>query len=279
MSADPSDDEEQRWAYLRDEVKVLVQETLSYIVFIDGSDDVDWVTAPEWDAAGPGDSARHSAVLNGAAVVETTPCESLPASVKLQFKRLIAEAYARSFEHDYAAADAMLGAARDYVRVRSEEVARGWYLTASLASAAIALTFALIVWLLRPWASVFLGANGVWLVMSGGCGALGALLSVIVRSGKLQVDCAAGIYLHRLEGVSRILAGVSTGFLAALAVMSGLIFSSLLKGGHLAPGILLASFAAGTTERFASSIIARISPEHDAVDHRKPDRKELPHDS
>lgn len=280
MIAEPCDDEERLWAHLKNEVKVLIHRTCTYIVFIDQNDDVDWVTMPSWDALGPKDSVQHLAVLNGGAVIETTPCDSLPATVKLQFKRLIAEAYARSFQHDYAAANGMLVSAREYVRVRSEEVARGWYLEASLATAAIALAVALVVWMLRPWTIALLGTNGLWLVLSMGSGALGALLSVIVRSGKLQVDCAAGRYLHRLEGGSRILAGVATGFLAALAVISGLFLSSFLKGGNLAPAILLASFAGGTTERFASSLIAHIAPAQGDADQRKSDhRKELPHDS
>jgi hypothetical protein len=279
MMGEPCDDEEQLWADLKPSIAVLVHMTCLYIVFIDIEGDVDWKTKPAWDNAGPKDPVKHFAVLNDCARIETTPCDALSPTVKLHFKRLIAEAYARSFAHEYEAANSMLGSARDYVRVRSEEVARTWYLEASIATTAIALIVALSTWALRFWTSQLIGSSGVWLVLSMGSGALGALLSVIVRSGKLQVDCAAGRYLHRIEGASRVLAGSASGFLTALAVMSGIFLGSFVKSGNLAPVMLLASFVGGTTERFASSIIARVSPKELADERTSDQRKDNEHDS
>jgi hypothetical protein len=253
-------DEEKRWEELVKTAKFLVHVTHDFIVRIDADGDVDWKTGKEWDDVGPTDSAKHSAILNEGAVIETTPCDFLTPAVKLQFKRLIGEAYARTFVHDYAAANAMLLAARNFVRARSEEVARTWYLEASLVTAGVIIGLAFSAWIGRQWTTSWFGVSGLWLVLSFGSGALGALLSVIVRSGRLEVDCAAGRYLHRVEGASRVLAGSASGFLTGLAVMSGLFLASFTKAGNMAPVMLLASFIGGTTERLASSIVARVAP-------------------
>jgi hypothetical protein len=90
---------------------------------------------------------------------------------------------------------------------------------------------------------------------------MGALLSVITRSGTLRFDCSAGRSLHHIEAASRICAGVLSGVLIALAVESGLVLGPLLASANRVTILLVAAFAAGTTERFAPSIISKLAPD------------------
>lgn len=114
-----------------------------------------------------------------------------------------------------------------------------------------------LLWAARGFFIDWLGESAVWALLGTVAGALGALLSVIWRSGKLAFDCSAGERLHFLEGASRIAAGALSGFLVALAILSQLIFASLAQGQQLHGVLLVACLAAGSGERLATSIISR----------------------
>jgi hypothetical protein len=56
--------------------------------------------------------------------------------------------------------------------------------------------------------------------------------------------------------------------------MSGIFLASFTKAGNMAPVMLLASFIGGTTERLASSIVARVAPPEKANDHQRGQTRE-----
>ncbi|KXV03222.1 hypothetical protein CR51_18750 [Caballeronia megalochromosomata] len=104
----------------------------------------------------------------------------------------------------------------------------------------------------------YLGDTGLWVVLSAPAGALGALLSVILRTGKLKVDGTAGERLHRYEAASRIVAGAISGVIVSLAVLSGLILSSVAHGLDIHKIAILVALVAGSGERLVSSIISKM---------------------
>jgi hypothetical protein len=272
-------DYQEQWAHINPQY--LIRKTKGFVVFIDKENDLDWETTQEYDAGkyqgdGPLDSAARNSILNDAALLEGIPTEGLQPRQILQFKRLIGEALACSFEHDYGNAGKMLVASAKYVRDRSEEKSRWWYLWASFV---MAIPFALLssaIWLWRQQAMVLLGTQGMWLFLSIGAGALGALLSVIARSGRLQLDCAAGKWLHYLEGGSRIWAGALSGFLVALAVRYEIVFAPLSRDGKMPGVMLMAAFIGGAGERLASSIISKFESTPKDVASTKKRRQEAP---
>jgi hypothetical protein len=240
-------------------IKHLVLSTEEFIVFVNDELDVDWVTNEKYDEAKQSDPIKWNAAINSAALLEATPCDGISPEVKLQFKRLIGEAVARSFDGDYSGASHMLDAARAYILARSQELARRWYLSASMVTALPFGIFGCILW----WERIFfireLGIGAFWLALTSVTGAMGALLSVIQRSGRLTVDCSAGRTLHWLEASSRILAGGIAGVLAGLAVRSEIILAALARGERGQLVMVLAAFVAGTGERFVTSIIAQVT--------------------
>jgi hypothetical protein len=256
-------DYQERWNHLAP--KHLIRQTKDFIVFIDKEGDIDWETTSEYDEGGPEDSVTHNSILNDAALLEGTPNEGLQLQQISQFKRLIGEALACSFEHDYKNAREMLIAAKEYVRDRSEETSRRWYLCASFVMAILFALAGSIIWAYREKAIIFLGSQGMWLVLAAATGALGALLSVITRSGKLKLDCAAGKWLHYLEGASRIWAGALSGFLISLTIKQELLFAPLSQGGKMPGVMLIGAFIAGAGERLASSIISKFESTQEDV--------------
>jgi hypothetical protein len=251
-------DSSEQWSHI--ERQTLIRETKDFIVCIDKKGEIYWETTPEYDEKRAPDRLAHNSILNDAALLEETPTEGLANDTIQQFLRLIGESIVCSFEHDYANARKMLIAAAQYIRARREETSRCWYLEASFI---MTIPFALLgsfIWLWRSEAIVVLGVQGMWLVLATMAGALGALLSVITRTGKLKLDCSAGKWLHYLEGGSRIWAGVLSGFLVALAVRYEIILAPLARGEKMLGVMLIAGFIGGAGERLAKSIISKLEP-------------------
>jgi hypothetical protein len=170
---------------------------------------------------------------------------------------LVGEALGCSFEHDYENAQNMLDAARQYFKARSEEISRVWYLSASATVAAIFALLGLIVWICRSWIATQLGTEFVLYSIASSLGALGALLSVIWRSGELKFDSSAGRRLHHLEAGSRVVAGALSGLLLALAVRYKIVLGGFVTGENLTGVMMIAALAGGSGERLASSIISK----------------------
>jgi hypothetical protein len=281
---------EQTWKHLLERVHILVISTKRYIVFIDHDGDVDWETTKEYDDNAPNEAnynlASYNNALNSAALLEVIPCTGLSRKTKLAFKRLIAEGLGCAFDHDYVTADIMFQRAGEYVRLRGEEVSRSWYLSASSFATLPFVIAALLTVALRSWLQQIITVNGVWLVIASCAGAIGALLSIIARTGKLNFDHAAGRRLHNFEGASRILAGAISGLLAGLAVRSELLFGNLIHENKMNLVMTTIALIAGTSERLVNSIINKVAPDsekatststnqgkaHDtkSPDHRKP---------
>jgi hypothetical protein len=152
----------------------------------------------------------------------------------------------------------MLAAASFYIQARSQEQSRYWYVTAS---ALMTLPFlvggcAIIIWAALTNRS--LNDNTTLLLISLSAGALGALFSVIGRSGNLTFASSSGRRIHYVEAASRIGTGVVAGIIVAFAVRNGFILSPLAENEKIPVIALLAAFVAGVSERLLTSIISTI---------------------
>lgn len=248
------------WGHLKD-VGFNILATEDFIVYLDLNGKIEWETTPAYDAReevkAPKRKQAHDALMSRYIVVDAAPVDGLSTTEVQKFRHQIGAAIASSLEGNHKAADSMLTAAEAYFQKRSEETSRNWYLTASFWAALPVVGAGFLLWMLRGQAVDLLGTGAFWLILCGCAGAGGALFSVITRSGKLKFESSAGRPLHKLEATSRIAAGVISGFLAALAVQTGIIFSPLTAGGRLHLTMMLVAVAAGAGERLATSIISK----------------------
>ena len=245
-----------RWQELP--IKFLILATATFVVFIDEEGDLDWETTDEYDEEGHEDDEAHHQILNEAARLETTPCTGLPTDMCLHFKRLVGEGIARSLEHDYSAARLMLKRAAEYIVARSQETSRRWFLAASFQAVAPFVLVGVWVWTCRGFFRPLLGEVAFWLCLAAVAGSIGALLSVISRTGNQRYDSASGRLAHTLEATSRIVAGAVSGIAVGLAVHSQIVFGTLTAGGKMSAVLILAALASGASERLAPSILARM---------------------
>ena len=266
-------DYEKQWAHV--ERSHLIRADKEFIVVIDKAGRLDWETSPQYDAKPCDDEEKDASIFSQASMLEENPSDCLTPSLQLSFKRLIGEALVLALNGNYDGAQTMLQAAATFFRDRSEETSRRWYLTASACMTLPFILIGIVSWLARTTIVTYEGDTALWLLLAMVAGALGALLSVIWRSGKLSFACSAGKQLHYLEGASRIWAGALIGILTGLAVRYGIVLAPLAHGAGLHGIMLLTAFSAGSGERLATSIISEFDSTQVTVSaaKTKPTRK------
>ncbi|WP_345971813.1 hypothetical protein [Sulfurimonas diazotrophicus] len=247
---------EAKWGEL--EVKYLVLDSQEYIVFIDNQNQLDWITSDEYDAKGHADLSKHNSVLHRIAVLECRPNDHLSEKVILDFKRLLGEALSSSLSDDYETADKIIIDAAHFIQNRGEELSRQWYLSTAGYSTLIILLIGIVAWLFRDYLITMVGKTFFICSLSMVAGALGALLSIIMRMGEAKLDVHAGKTIHELESRYRIIAGMLSAFLITLGISSETIFPALATVHNPNIFIIFISFVAGMSERLAPSISSKL---------------------
>jgi hypothetical protein len=228
-------------------IKWIVASDDDYIVYIDEKDRfVEWTMNSNDLLAGAGDHLTRVGWLEAADV------RHLSSGQLDTYKRLIAEGAARLFERDFESATRALDGAQRWITARSQEAARLWSLqgaTAMFAVSLVAYGVALFLWRRAL-------VEGGGLVATGGfVGFLGAWLSVLQRTGKMEVDLAAGPRIHRVEGVVRVIIGGLGGFFAALLLWSRLVLPDAIHNRALFVAICM---VAGVSERMVNSLVGTL---------------------
>lgn len=241
-------------------IKYLVLATEDYIVFIDNENDLDWKTSDNFDNKKfeNDNESKYNKIANEIANIESIPCDNLEEKIVLNFKRQIGEALIRNFERDFDNAGKMLELAKQYIIARSSEKSRFLYLKSSGITAISAMFLGIVSWFLREIIIELIGNTVFFVWLSFLIGALGALLSIILRIGKTNLDYHATDKLHYLEGSSKIFAGMISALLVALCIKAEIIVPVIkdLNSTHLA--MIIGGLIAGASERLAPSIIKKI---------------------
>ncbi|HEY0107485.1 MAG TPA: hypothetical protein VGB91_15500 [Rhizomicrobium sp.] len=220
-----------------------------------------WETTRQFDRVRTSDERHsvvdHDAIVNNCTLLLAAPREGLSPEVWREYQMLLGQALTCCLKNDYVNGAAILEGGRQFMRARSEERSRFWYLSASGVSTLPPLVLGLLLWAGRDFVERVLGSDFLWLAMAATLGSVGALLSVILRSGKLNFDSFAAKRLHYLEAGSRIVAGAISGMLVAFAVKYRIVLGGLTADPGMMNGIMmLGALVGGSGERLASSIIS-----------------------
>ena len=246
------DYDEAKWGVM--DVKYLVVETDGYIVFVDSSNTLDWQTSEEYERDNSQSQSGRQKTLSQIGILECKPNTHFPEKFSLNFKRLLGEALACALEGEFDTASGILTNAEIYLKNRSEEISRDWYLTEAGKTVAVILVMGVAIWIFRDAAKSVIGGFAFQLVLTAVAGAMGALLSIIMRMGGEKLDCHVGKNIHELESRYRIVAGMLSAIFGYLAGKSDLGFYFADKGGA---AFLFIGFLSGLTERLAPSISAK----------------------
>ena len=234
---------------LKHRIEWLIDSDDDFIVYIDEQNYVEW-NMNDNDMLG----ADTGQALNRIAQLESFDTDELSSEKRAVYARMIAEAVARLFQKDVKSADAVLTLAEEWIKARTTEIARTWYLTgAGLAT----LVCAVVVFCLvfgGPMPGVGPVGSAIHMILLGSfVGGLGAWLSVLQRTRTVSLDITAGPRMHQMEGIFRIMVGVLGALIVVLAIRADL----LGKFNHLS-AIVLMCVAAGVSERMVPSLIQQI---------------------
>lgn len=243
---------------LNKKIEILIAVEQHYIVFLDPDYYVHWYYHDSYGELieGCGD------VLARVADLEATSSELLKKPHLEAQRRMLGEALARLL-HDKKVihANDMLKKAADFLKSRSLERARIWFL-----SAMIIATFAILLLGWTFWrfqnallASLAFSAEATPVFLGFTMGSLGALLSVLLRLNNLPVDPSAGPRVHYFEGVMRVLVGALAGALFVMAVKTNILLSAINESPNALTLLILFSIVAGASEQLLPNLINRIS--------------------
>jgi hypothetical protein len=252
-------DYSEQWAH--HPIGFLIRSTKDYVVHIDKDGRLDWETTIEFDKeiANRPEAQRQSLsnVKGEICLAEATQLEDYSEEIQHHYLRLLGEALVHWIEGDASTSHTMVEGAIGYLRERSEETSRKWYLFAGINSAGLFCAVGMLAWLFRAQVIDYLGLNGFMLFLAACFGAVGAMFSIIMRSGTLKFSASAGRKLHYIEASSRISAGAVSAVIVFLAIKSQLVLGFIVNGTENPMLLFLATLTAGAGERLATSIISR----------------------
>lgn len=253
-------------------VKHLVIDTDDFIVFIDEALDLDWITSKAYDSRGHTDSKTHAYILNRVALLECRPNGYFTEKITLDFKRLLGEGLSRALSGEYDLAKQMIDDSEEYLDSRGKELSRTWYLRTAGQTCIIILAITLILWPFHEKINSTWGRDTTLFMTVMFYGAFGALLSIIMRTGKENFDCHAGEAIHKLESRYRIIAGMLSALVFSLAIKAHLILPSFLANSDSHYSLFMFSFICGMSERIAPSITTKIEHTLKLKDHSQSEK-------
>lgn len=248
-------------------IKYLIIASKKYIVFLDEENDLDWQTTEEFDnrPLTTEEKKEYNQVKNDIDSSESIPLNYLDEKVVISFKKQVGEALIRAFECDFDNARKMIKLAQEYILKRSIEQSRYMFLISCGSTSFISISFFILFWLFRNFLLPITGESVFYVALSSLIGALGALLSVILRMGKAHLDYNASKKLHYLEGSSRIIAGIISALIVSLCIKTQVLLPIFTKIESANIAMILGGLIAGSSERFAPSIINKL----DGVTNKK----------
>lgn len=228
-----------------DNIRLLIRNSPErYIVFVDSDYEVDWETTDRFDAEHAEQIKGIDRVSSRIEDVEQNPAVAyLSEREKTALARLLGCALVSELDGQSEEAEETISSAKDYLKRRTSETSRRWQLVN-------AFVIALLVFLIWTY---FAPKEYI------GFGCLGALFSILCKTGNTEYDCQAGRALFALETFARFLAAVISAYMAEQLFQMDLLFTALKSDKTDASALALICFAAGFSERLVPSIICRLT--------------------
>lgn len=237
---------------LNKRIKVLIDSTSEYIVYLDEEFYVEWAYIRLPVEIPPG----FDNIANRIGHLETLSITQLAKVQREPFARLLGEAMARVIgggtEEE---AIAVLENAESYLTSRGTENARLWYLGGAGILSALSLVIAVVLLAIRSQIQSAQLLDAVSILAGALMGGIGAFLSISARAESIRLDPVAGQRIHRIEGMVRVAVGLLGALFLALAIKANLILGISQTWPHPFLALLIFCIVAGASERLVPGLI------------------------
>lgn len=236
-------------------IKYLVLKARSFIVYLDDEHYVYWATDSEYRTYAP----DFNTIINRVGYLESIARGLLAVPQIETLAKILGDCVAVLLDDaDSTNARDSLDKAENYLNARTMELGRTWYISSAAVVTAIALAGCAVLWLARDWVRGRIGLTAFVVLLGAGVGALGALIFIIMRIGKIGIDAMAGRFIHHFEGAIRIIAGMAGAALVTLAVKANVFLGALDSTEKSLPLILTIAMIAGASERIVPNLIKKV---------------------
>lgn len=225
------------------------------IVFIDQDRKLAWLSNLTPDKY----AKDFGTVMGRVDLLLSTPDDLLTLSQQEAFRRLIGGAIARLLDDaESSNANSILDKAEAYLRTRTTERARIWFLSSALLIAGMAVLIGVVLVVFRTTVQSRIGITAFEVSLATLMGSVGAFLSLGRRVSTLSVDAMAGAGVHYCEGAIRATAGMAGALLVGLCVKSNVVLGVINESGRGLAFLLVLGCIAGASERLVPNIIKKV---------------------
>jgi hypothetical protein len=236
-------------------IDTIIFQSRTFIVFIDKNQNLYWQTNSNYEEY----SDDFGAVMGRVDLLLSTPQGLLTIRQGVAFRRLIGGAIARLLDDSSSEnANPILDNAEKYLRTRTTERARIWFLSSTFAIALVSALIALLLIVFHESVQRRLGTTGFAIVLATLMGSVGALLSLAWRVTKLKVDAMAGAGVHYFEGAVRAVAGMTGALVVALCVKSNILLGLVNATDNSLAFLSVLGAIAGASERLVPYTIKKV---------------------
>jgi hypothetical protein len=236
-------------------IATVIFKSESCIVFVDKALNLAWLINSSY-----GDDPKDfGAVMGRVDLLLSTPGDLLTPSQRGAFQRLIGGAIARLLDDKVGNnANSILDKAEAYLKTRTTERARIWFLSSAFLVSAFVLLFEALLVVFREAIQQRVGMTAFEIALAVPMGALGASLSMALRITKLDIDAMAGKGVHYFEGAVRVIAGMTGALFVALCVKANILLGTLNATDKRLPFLLILGGFAGASERLVPNMIRKV---------------------
>ena len=279
----PLYNEEKRWNFDAGNIRYLIRESIdgntlnggeelpngknAYIIFVDHDYDLDWEIHDN-DANGnyyvDTQEPLLGKVLSRISQLETIPSKQQGSDVQIQYKKMLGEALVLAFKSDYDTANKTLDDAFAYINARNAEQSRIWQIVAcvlvfiplSIGSYSIFNDAIISIESYESLLNLAEKMSSCELAYTAFIsGTMGAILSIIMQMGKLNLSSESSKLLHFLEIFCRIFAGGAMAVVAMLMVISKILLNTFADTIGIFLTVVLLGLVSGISERLVPNML------------------------
>jgi hypothetical protein len=225
-----------RWAHHADNMAVPIRETEDFIVFLHKDRKlVHWETSQRYDEErrAPEGWGRIRARYSTA---ESSFCDAVPDVIREKIQVMLGEAVDNALGGNVSLADEYIERAEQLIAEQNRDIGRLRNMQGAFITFAGVALVCLLLWICRAGVEPVLKPMVYKPIIYGGGGCVGAMLAALVeyRDRGITTDPNAAQWLHKLDGVLRILLGGLSGAVVALIVLTNAV-TIHLAGKELGP--------------------------------------------